>query len=64
MVMVVRGSDGVEPGPGRAAVRDAVRAVARGGMFVVRTVGRMAQADAIVFDETPLQLTSTTSTGA
>jgi len=52
MVMVVHGADPVELGPGRAAARDAARRAARGGMFVARTVGRMAQADAIVFDGT------------
>jgi len=52
MVMVVHGADPVELGPGRAAARDAARRAARAGMFVVRTVGRMTQADAIVFDGT------------
>ena len=52
MGIVVHGAGSVELGPGRAAVRAAARREAPGGMHVVRTVGRMARADAVVFDGT------------
>jgi len=52
MEIVVRGAGSAGPGLGRVAVRAAARREAPGGMRVVRTVGRMARADAVALGGT------------